>query len=94
VNDLYEVKYFESEISRSHIEPKLDSRLSHPDRYRYANCWGEYRSGVLHCCLVGSEGWFPFMDNFCPRFLGEYPAIVLGKIDSSRSMECDRFVEY
>jgi hypothetical protein len=91
---LVEVKYFEPAKGNQDTVLKLDGKTTHPDRYRFSNCWAEERSGVLHCCLVGAEGWFSFPDNFCPRFLGEFPAVILGEIDPSRSGEADRFIAY
>jgi hypothetical protein len=91
---LVEVKYFEPAKGNQDNAVKLDGYLAHPDRYRYSNCWVEERSGVLHCCVVGAEGWFPFPDNFCPRFLGSFPAVILSEIDRSRADEADRFTAY
>jgi hypothetical protein len=91
---LVEVKFFEPAQGNQNKIVELDGILEHPDRYHYSNCWVEERSGVLHCCVVGGQGWFPFPDNFCPRFLGYFPAIILGEIDRSRTDEADRFVAY
>lgn len=90
---LVEIKYFQPEEIVRGYTSDLKSRYSHPDRYVYANAWCELRQGISFCQEVGREGWFRFRDNFCPRFLGEYPAIILGEIDQERYMEADRYEE-
>jgi hypothetical protein len=93
MSKLFEIKYFEPEQG-DQSKATLSGRNNHPARYRRANCWREMRDGTMHYCLVGSQGWFAFPDNFCPMFLGEYPAVVLGEISVDRAMEGDRFEEY
>jgi hypothetical protein len=88
---LVEVKYFEPAEGDS---DDLEGHLSHPDRYRYANCWAEEQDGITYCTHVGGQGHFPFPDGFCPRFLGYYPAVILGEIDEARTHERDRIVAY
>lgn len=88
---LVEVKYFEPEVRSSRGTYALNGMSSHPARYRYVNCWMEVRRGIPHCCIYGAEGWFPFPDNKCDEFLGEYSAEIIGEIDDSRKMEPDRF---
>jgi hypothetical protein len=76
------------------VEPKVfqEEKGRHPSRYALQNAWMKVEGGIPHCLLVGGEGWFAFPDNFCPRFLGEYPAIILGEIDKCRVDEADRFI--
>jgi hypothetical protein len=93
MSKLFEIKYFEPEQG-DQSKATLSGRNNHPARYRRVNCWGEIRNETMHYGLVGAEVWFAFPDNFCPMFLGEFPAIVLGEISVDRKMEGDRFEEY
>jgi hypothetical protein len=71
-----------------------EAERHHPSRYTLKNAWLKIEDGIPFCNQVGSVGWFAFPDNFCPRFLGEYPAIILGQIDKGRACEEDRFIAY
>lgn len=82
--DLYEIKVFR-EAGNGFTSPSRDE-------YHYINAWGEMRGNVLHCCVVGGEGWFPSPDSFCPNFLGYYPSVVLGQIERDRYLEADRIM--
>jgi hypothetical protein len=88
---LVEVKYFEPAKGDSH---DLEGHLSHPDRYRYANCWLEVKDGIKHCSVIGGQAFFSFPGNFCPKFLGYFPAVILREIDTDRAGEADRFELY
>jgi hypothetical protein len=86
---LFEIKYFEPEQG-DQSKATLSGRNNHPARYRRVNCWGEMRNGTMHYCLVGSQGWFAFPDNFCPIFLGEFPAI---QVTPLRSVKGGRYAQ-
>lgn len=51
----------------------------------------EYQNDVPYCCEVGRESWWPFPNNVCENFLGEFRAEITQEIDEARAMEADRF---
>lgn len=81
---LVEVKVFELEVKEG-LEP-------HPARYQYVNCWLDMTSGIPCCSLaVGNGEWYLFPNKKTDIFLREFTAEIVGKIDSSRELERDRF---
>jgi len=80
---LFEVKYFEPPTGQT------------PEQIRYVNCWlespNEKHSDTIHLRMVGGEGVFVFVKDFCKKFLGQYRAQIVGEISSDRYMEPDRF---
>lgn len=88
---LVEVRVFEPQKTSSLGRFALDGIFSHPERYRYINCWIEERDGVSRCCVTGGEGWFSFPGGKCDRFWGAFRAEIVGEIERDRSMEADRF---
>jgi hypothetical protein len=83
VDVLFEIRFYEPAIGKNPDAP-VDGRSEHPARYRYTNCWMKEKEGILHCCLVGGEGWFAFPDGKCNRFLGEFQAEIIGEISPGR----------
>ena len=59
----------------------LESRFNYPDRYRLPVAFMEIRDGIPYCKELGRNGSFAFPDNFCPFYLGQYPAVILGETD-------------
>lgn len=91
---LVEVKVFEPERRSQLGEYKLDGAFSHPARFRYVNCWMEQDGNKIFCSIVGSQGWFQFVDGKCTSaFGGLGSAEIIGEIDEDRYMERDRFEE-
>ena len=93
------VKYFEPAENKFEwqIECSVNSLYNHPDRYRITSVITEYRDGVLYCRNTGREGWFPFHDAFCPRFLGYYPAVFLRHLNEDENpddFKSDVFLPY
>ena len=89
---LVEVKYFEPAKETSGYKCRLDSIYTHPDRFRYVNCWLEGDiEGISKVYRVGSEGWFKFTEGKCSDFLGQFEATITQEIPEERLMEEDRF---
>ena len=91
------IKRFEPAQSKFGAPPTLSGMFSHPDRYRLSVAEANEMRGVLWCQELGREGRFPFPDNFCPNYLGEYPAVIVGVLDNPGDrhlFKVDKFIEY
>ena len=91
------IKRFEPAQNKFGAPATVSGMFSHPDRYRISVAEAKEMNGILWCREVGREGRFPFPDNFCPNYLGEYPAVIakiLDNPDDRHLFEVDRFIEY
>jgi hypothetical protein len=77
MDQLVKIKYWQPAKRDGFEESQLEAPFDHPPRYCIVQCLMEYRDNVPWCCQLGGQGWFPFLDGFCPEFLGHYPAVIL-----------------
>ena len=88
------VKRFEPAYNRFTDTPEsLTNSFNHPDRYRISLVMTQVEDGVVYCQEPGRQGSFPFPDNFCPMYLGEYPAVILRYLTPEEEQEKHLFQE-
>lgn len=96
---LVEILIHEMEHNSNMTPYTLDSPYNHPSRLRICNAYVESISDTIKVRVVGGQGLFKFTSDTMhnPDFAGvtgiKSPAWILGRIDDSRSMESDRFLE-
>lgn len=82
---LFKVKVYEPEKASELESPRIDGVFAHPARIRTAivrqvpNFAFATYPGALMLRPVGGEGSFPFIDNVCDVFWGEYRAEIVGE---------------
>lgn len=88
------IKLFEPAVHLDRVrKEQLADPFNHPDRYRLSLGLMEVLDGVPYCKESRKKDFYAFPDNFCPRYLGEYPAIILG-LNGSELFGEDRFLQY
>ena len=91
------IKRFEPAQEKFGAPPSVSGMFSNPDRYRISVAEAQEKDGILWCREIGRSGSFPFPDNFCPLYLGEYPAVIAKILDDDSCrllFEVDKFFEY
>ncbi len=93
----FEVRFFEPAKSSPSFPPTLNGRYSHPDRWvhQVAVHWlidqDERYPSSLMLRPVDGQAAFPFLNDICEDWLGEYRAEIVQGVDEADSSKSDCF---
>lgn len=92
----FEVQYFQPADAGYGGTVTLDG-LSHPDRWVYevaiqwAQDYDERYPATLMLHPVGSQAAYPFLNDVCEDYYGQYQATIVRPIDTSEQNKISRF---